>query len=68
LSTESFNLANDPTVFPDQLKLVETTTRQFLILLGGFMVAKKFDAADKTNLVTFKLVSYFRSIKSRNQP
>jgi hypothetical protein len=60
LSTESFNLANDPTVYPDQLKLVETCPNaNFLILLGGFMVAKKFDAADKTNLVTLQTGVYY---------
>jgi hypothetical protein len=43
LSTKSFSLTNDATVYPEQLKLVQTwqPKRQFLILPGGFMVVKK---------------------------
>jgi hypothetical protein len=42
-STKSFSLTNDATVYPEQLKLVQTwqPKRQFLILPGGFMVVKK---------------------------
>jgi hypothetical protein len=53
LSTESFNLTNDATVFPEQLKLVNTwkPKRQFFNTSWWFYGSKeKFDAADKTNL------------------
>ena len=43
LSVESFELANDPTIFPEQLQFVKPwqTKRQFLIRLGGFMEQSK---------------------------
>ncbi len=70
LSTESFDLANNPAVFPDQLKLMQTwqAKRQFFNTSWWFYGSKeKFDAADKTNLVTFKTGVYYPTLGKSNQ-
>jgi LmbE family N-acetylglucosaminyl deacetylase len=70
LSTESFDLANNPAVFPDQLKLVETwqAKRQFFNTSWWFYGSKeKFDSADKTNLVTFQTGVYYPTLGKSNQ-
>jgi LmbE family N-acetylglucosaminyl deacetylase len=70
LSTESFNLANDPTKFPNQLNLVETwqPTRQFFNTSWWFYGSKeKFDSADKTNLVTIQTGVYYPTLGKSNQ-
>ena len=70
LSFESFNKANDPTIFPEQLKLVEPwqTKRQFFNPSWWFYGSKeKFDSADKSNFVTIETGVYYPSIGKSNQ-
>jgi LmbE family N-acetylglucosaminyl deacetylase len=70
LSTESFDLTNNPTAFPDQLKLVETwqAKRQFFNTSWWFYGSKeKFDAAEKTNLITFETGVYYPTLGKSNQ-
>src|SRR3970040_1235716 len=70
LSTESFDLTNDPTVFPDQLKFVQTwqPKRQFFNTSWWFYGSKeKFDAADKTNFVTLETGVYYPTLGKSNQ-
>jgi len=70
LSTESFNLTNDATVFPEQLKLVNTwkPKRQFFNTSWWFYGSKeRFDAADKTNLTTIETGVYYPNLGKSNQ-
>jgi LmbE family N-acetylglucosaminyl deacetylase len=70
LSTESFDLANNPAIFPDQLKLVETwqPKRQFFNTSWWFYGSKeKFDAADKTKLSTIQTGVYYSNLGKSNQ-
>ncbi|EIA07398.1 PIG-L family deacetylase [Flavobacterium frigoris] len=70
LSTESFDLTNNPAVFPDQLKLVQTwqPKRQFFNTSWWFYGSKeKFDAADKTNLVNLQTGVYYPTLGKSNQ-
>lgn len=70
LSVESFDLANNPSVFPEQLKLVETwqPKRLFFNTSWWFYGSReKFDAADKTNLFSIQTGVYYPSIGKSNQ-
>ena len=70
LSVESFNLANNPTIFPEQLKLVEPwqPKRQFFNTSWWFYGSKeKFDAADKSNLIQMQTGVYYPAIGKSNQ-
>jgi LmbE family N-acetylglucosaminyl deacetylase len=70
LSVESFNLTNNPTVFPEQLKLVQPwqPKRQFFNTSWWFYGSKeKFDAADKSNLIEMQTGVYYPSIGKSNQ-
>lgn len=70
LSVESFNLANNPSIFPEQLKLVEPwqPKRQFFNTSWWFYGSKeKFDAADKSNLIEMKTGIYYPTIGKSNQ-
>jgi LmbE family N-acetylglucosaminyl deacetylase len=70
LSVESFDLANNPAIFPEQLKLVEPwqPKRQFFNTSWWFYGSKeKFDAADKTNLFSIQTGVYYPSIGKSNQ-
>ena len=70
LSTESFDLANNPTVFSNQLNLVQTwqPKRQFFNTSWWFYGSKeKFDAADKTNLTTIQTGVYYPNLGKSNQ-
>jgi LmbE family N-acetylglucosaminyl deacetylase len=70
LSAESFNLANNQTVFPEQLKLVEPwqPKRQFFNTSWWFYGSKeKFDAADKSNLIEMQTGVYYPAIGKSNQ-
>lgn len=70
LSVESFDLANNQTIFPEQLKLVQPwqPKRQFFNLSWRFYGSKeKFDAADKSNLIGMQIGTYFPSIGKSNQ-
>jgi LmbE family N-acetylglucosaminyl deacetylase len=70
LSAESFNLANNQTVFPEQLKLVEPwqPKRQFFNTSWWFYGSKeKFDAADKSNLIEIQTGVYYPAIGKSNQ-
>ena len=70
LSVESFKLANDPKVFPEQLKLVQPwqPKRQFFNTSWWFYGSKeKFDAADKSNLIDIQTGVYYQSIGKSNQ-
>jgi hypothetical protein len=51
LSTESFNLANDPTVFPDQLKLVETSTQTPIFNTSWWFYGSKESLMPLTKLI-----------------
>ena len=70
LSVESFNLTNNPTVFPEQLKLVEPwqPKRLFFNTSWWFYGSKeKFDAADKSNLMEMQTGVYYPAIGKSNQ-
>ncbi len=70
LSVKSFDLANNPAIFPEQLKLVEPwqPKRQFFNTSWWFYGSKeKFDAADKTNLFSIQTGVYYQSIGKSNQ-
>jgi len=70
LSVESFDLANDATAFPSQLKWVKPwqPKRQFFNTSWWFYGSKeKFEAADKSNLSTLQIGVYYPSIGKSNQ-
>jgi LmbE family N-acetylglucosaminyl deacetylase len=70
LSVESFNLTNNPTAFPEQLKYVKPwqAKRQFFNTSWWFYGSQeKFDAADKTKLTTLKTGSYYANLGKSNQ-
>jgi LmbE family N-acetylglucosaminyl deacetylase len=70
LSVESFDLANDETAFPNQLKWVKTwqPKRQFFNTSWWFYGSKeKFDAADKSNLSSLQIGVYYPTIGKSNQ-
>jgi len=70
LGVESFALANNPAVFPEQLKLVKPwqPKRQFFNTSWWFYGSQeKFNAADKTNLISLKTGVYYASIGKSNQ-
>jgi len=70
LSFESFDKAIDPKIFPEQLKLVQPwqTKRQFFNTSWWFYGSQeKFDAADKTNLISLQTGVYYTSIGKSNQ-
>jgi LmbE family N-acetylglucosaminyl deacetylase len=70
LSVESFDLANNTTIFPEQLKLVQPwqAKRQFFNTSWWFYGSKeKFDAADKSNLLSIQTGVYYPSIGKSNQ-
>ncbi|MCB0444722.1 MAG: PIG-L family deacetylase, partial [Gelidibacter sp.] len=64
LSIEAFDLANDKTAYPEQLKYTNTwqTKRQFFNTSWWFYGSQeKFDAADKSKLLTLNIGSYYPS-------
>ena len=70
LSVESFNLSNNATVFPEQLKYVKTwqPKRQFFNTSWWFYGSQeKFDAADKTRLTTIQTGTYYANLGKSNQ-
>ena len=70
LSVESFDLTDNPNVFPEQLKLVEPwqVKRQFFNPSWYFYGSKeKFAAADKSNFISLQTGVYFPSIGKSNQ-
>jgi len=70
LSVESFDKANDPAIFPEQLKLVKPwqTKRQFFNPSWWFYGSKeKFAAADKSNFFTMETGVYYPSVGKSNQ-
>ena len=70
LSVESFDLANNPNLFPEQLKYVEPwqVKRQFFNTSWWFYGSKeKFNKADKTNLIAIQTGAYYPSIGKSNQ-
>jgi len=70
LSVESFNKANDPKVFPEQLNLVQPwqIKRQFFNPSWWFYGShEKFDAADKSNFISMQTGVYYASTGKSNQ-
>jgi LmbE family N-acetylglucosaminyl deacetylase len=70
LSVESFKMANDPTVFPEQLQFVKPwqTKRQFFNTSWWFYGSmEKFNAADKTNLISLQTGTYYSNLGKSNQ-
>jgi len=70
LSLESFDKAINPTIFPEQLKLVQPwqPTRQFFNTSWWFYGSQEmFNAADKTNLLSVQTGVYFASTGKSNQ-
>lgn len=70
LSVESFALANDPTIFPEQLQFVQPwqVKRQFFNTSWWFYgTIEKFNAADKTNLIGMQTGVYYAGIGKSNQ-
>ncbi|WP_144891715.1 PIG-L family deacetylase [Flavobacterium tiangeerense] len=70
LSVESFKMANDPTVFPEQLQFVKPwqTKRQFFNTSWWFYgTMEKFNAADKTNLISLETGTYYSNLGKSNQ-
>ncbi|MDD5149946.1 MAG: PIG-L family deacetylase [Flavobacterium sp.] len=70
LSVESFDLTNNPTIFPEQLKWVQPwhTKRQFFNPSWWFYGSKeKMDAADKSNFIKIETGVYYPTIGKSNQ-
>lgn len=70
LSFECFNLANDPTVFPDQLNSVALwqPKRQFYNTSWWFYGSKeKFEAADKSKMLKVQTGVYYPLLGKSNQ-
>jgi LmbE family N-acetylglucosaminyl deacetylase len=70
LSVESFDLAANPAIFPEQLSFVKPwqTKRQFFNTSWWFYGSlEKFNKADKTNLMAIQTGVYFPSIGKSNQ-
>ena len=70
LSVESFNLTNNPSVYPEQLKYVQPwqAKRQFFNTSWWFYGSQeKFNAADKTNLIAMQTGVYYPNIGKSNQ-
>ena len=70
LGFEAFDKVNDATVFPEQLKLVQTwqPKRLFFNTSWWFYGSKeKFDKADKSNLTQFQMGVYYQSLGKSNQ-
>lgn len=70
LSVESFDKANDPAIFPEQLNLVKPwqTKRQFFNPSWWFYGSQeKFNAADKSNFISMETGVYYASTGKSNQ-
>ena len=70
LSLEAFDKVNDANFYPNQLKLVQTwqPKRIFFNTSWWFYGSKeKFEAADKSNLISFNTGVYFPSFGKSNQ-
>ena len=70
LSVESFKLANNPVIFPEQLQYVKPwqAKRQFFNTSWWFYgTIEKFNAADKTNLISLKTGVYYADLGKSNQ-
>lgn len=70
LSVDAFDKVNDPTFFPNQLKLVSTwqPKRMFFNTSWWFYGSKeKFEKADKSNLAELKIGVYYQSAGKSNQ-
>ena len=70
LSVESFNLANNPLIFPEQLRLVKPwqPKRQFFNTSWWFYGSmEKYNAADKTNLIAMQTGVYYPATGKSNQ-
>ena len=70
LSFDAFDMANDKTVFPNQLSLVTTwqPKRLFFNTSWGFYGSKeKFEKADKSNLSKLQTGVYYQSVGKSNQ-
>lgn len=70
LSVESFDKANNPAIFPEQLKWVKPwqTKRQFFNPSWWFYGSQaKFDAADKSNFISMQTGVYYASTGKSNQ-
>ena len=70
LSVEGFDLANNPTSFPEQLTLVQPwqPKRVFFNTSWWFYGSKeKFDSADKTNLISVSTGVYYPTLGKSNQ-
>ncbi|RXG11282.1 LmbE family N-acetylglucosaminyl deacetylase [Leeuwenhoekiella aestuarii] len=64
LSVEAFDLVNDPSVFPNQLEYTETWQPQRLFFNTSWWFygsQEKFNEADKRNLVSVDVGSYYPS-------
>jgi LmbE family N-acetylglucosaminyl deacetylase len=70
LSVESFKLANNPNVFPEQLKFVQPwqPKRQFFNPSWWFYGSQeKFDAAEKSNFINLQIGVYYAGLGKSNQ-
>lgn len=70
LSFDAFDKANDKTVFPNQLNLVDTwqPKRLFFNTSWWFYGSKeKFEKADKSNLIKLQTGVYYSSVGKSNQ-
>ena len=70
LSMDGFKIANDPKIFPEQLKYLQPwqPTREFFNTSWWFYGSKeKFEAADKTNLLALQIGSYYETLGKSNQ-
>ncbi|MRX41182.1 LmbE family protein [Flavobacterium sp. LC2016-23] len=70
LSVESFNLTNDPKVYPEQLKYVKPwqVKRQFFNTSWWFYGSQEiFDAASKSNFTKLETGVYYTGIGKSNQ-
>ncbi|MET0759239.1 MAG: PIG-L family deacetylase [Flavobacterium sp.] len=70
LSLESFDLANNPQAFPNQLNLVKSWQPKRMLFNTSWWFygsKEKFDKADKSNLIQLQTGVYYQSIGKSNQ-
>ncbi|HLF51833.1 PIG-L family deacetylase [Flavobacterium sp.] len=70
LSLESFDLANNPKAFPNQLNLVKSWQPKRMLFNTSWWFygsKEKFEKADKSNLIQLQTGVYYQSIGKSNQ-
>jgi hypothetical protein len=68
LSVESFKMANDPTVFQSNYNLLSLGKLKTIFNTSWWYGSmEKFNAADKTNLISLQTGTYYSNLGKSNQ-